>query len=421
MSRKNINLHSPRHPVSESPRRPDSRPVLHRARVVAPITQPPIEDGSVVVADGVIQEVGPFQQLRRKWLEAPAKDHGETVLLPALVNAHAHLDLSGLAGQVQTKDSMAEWIRSLLTARERLSQIQLEQARLQSLASLHAFGTGIVGDIDSSAVVTGEDSDGILVVRTFVEVFGLQTESLEAAIERLPQPARRALVNGQEQVSLAVHAPYTTSASLLREAKDWTSERAKVVSVHAAESEEETLFLHTGKGPLRDLLEERGMEPGRWQPPGCGAVAYLARLDFLDSLSLCVHVVQVSEEEIHLLQRSRAGVCLCPRSNLFIGNGLPPVRRLLDAGVPCALGTDSLASNADLNLFKEMAVLVDQCGIGPDLVLAMATVHGARNLGLSAHYGSLEKSKRWLAIRVAATDIESVIAAGCQGVLQWLI
>ena len=146
MSRKNINLYSPRHPVSESPRRLDSRPVLHRARLVVPITQPAIEDGAVVVADGVILDLGPFQQLRRQWLEAPVRDHGETALLPALVNGHAHLDLSALAGQVQAQDSMAEWIRSLLTARERLSQIQREQARLQSLASLHAFGTGIVGD-----------------------------------------------------------------------------------------------------------------------------------------------------------------------------------------------------------------------------------------------------------------------------------
>jgi cytosine/adenosine deaminase-related metal-dependent hydrolase len=421
MSTRDINLYAPRGRVSESPRRPDSRPVLHRARLVVPITQPAMEDGAVVVADGVILDVGPFQQLRRQWLEAPARDHGESVLLPALVNGHAHLDLSGLAGQVQAKDSMAEWIRSLLTARERLSQNQLEEARLQSLATLYDFGTGIVGDINSSATFAGEESDGTLVVRTFVELFGLQTESLEAAMNRLPRTAQRTLANGQENVSLAVHAPYTTSASLLREAKDWTSERAKVVSVHAAESEEEILFLRTGKGPLRDLLEERGMEPGKWQPPGCGAVAYLDRLGFLDSLSLCVHVVQVSAEEIQLLQRSGAGVCLCPRSNLFIGNGLPPVRQLLDAEVPCALGTDSLASNADLNLFKEMAVLTDQCGIGPDVALEMATFHGARNLGLTSHYGSLEKNKRWLALRVAAKDIESVIAAGCQGALEWLI
>ena len=421
MSTRDINLFTPRGRVSKSSRRPDSRPVLHRARLVAPISQPAIEDGAVVAADGVILDVGPFQQVRRQWLEAPARDHGETVLLPALVNGHAHLDLSGLAGQVQAEDGMAEWIRSLLTARDQLSENQLEQARLQSLASLYAFGTGIVGDIDSSATFTGEDSDGTLVIRTFVELFGLQTESLENAMDRLPQPARRILANGQEDVSLAVHAPYTASASLLRQAKEWTSERGKIVSVHAAESEEEVLFLRTGEGPLRDLLEERGMEPGRWQPPGCGAVTYLDQLGFLDSLSLCVHVVHVSQEEIQLLQRFQVGVCLCPRSNLFIGNGLPPVRQLLDAGVPCALGTDSLASNADLNLFEEMTVLVDQCGIGPDVVLAMATFHGARNLGMASHYGSLDKGKRWLAIRVTARDIESVIAAGCQGALEWLI
>ena len=183
---------------------------------------------------------------------------------------------------------------------------------------------------------------------------------------------------------------------------------------------EEILFLRTGKGPLKDLLEERGMEPDQWRPPECGGVAYLDRLGFLDSLSLCVHVVHVSQEEIQLLKRSGAGVCLCPRSNLFLGHGIPPVARLLEAEIPCGLGTDSLASNHDLNLFKEMAVLVDQCGIGPDTVLAMATLHGARNLGMAGLYGSLEKGKRWLAIRVMAMDSGTIVATGCEGALEWL-
>jgi cytosine/adenosine deaminase-related metal-dependent hydrolase len=420
MSRRKINLYSPRQPAPESQRRLDVRPVLNRARLVVPIAQPAIEDGAVVVADGLILDVGPFHQLRRHWLEAPAKDHGETALLPALVNGHAHLDLSGLSGQVQAEGSMAEWIRNLLAARERLDPVQLEEARLESLASLRALGTGIVGDIDSSASFTGADTDGTFIVRTFVELLGLQTESIAAAMERLPDSALKVLENGQEDVSLAAHAPYTTSAPLLREVKAWTSARAKVVSIHAAESEQETMFLHTGKGPIRDLLEERGMDPDKWQPPGCGAVTYLEELGFLDSLSLCVHVVQVSQEEIQLLQRSGATVCLCPRSNLFMEHGLPPVNRLLEAGIPCAIGTDSLASNTDLNLFEEMAVLLDHCKLDPNVVLTMATFYGASNLGMASHYGSLEKGKRWLAIRVAATEIESIIASGRQGELAWL-
>ena len=420
MTRKKINLQSPRLPVSESPRRPDSRPVLHRARLVVPISQPAIEDGAVVVAGGTILDVGPFQLLRRQWLGAPARDHHETALLPALVNTHAHLDLSGLAGQVQPKGSMAEWIRGLLAVREQLDEDHLQQARALTLDSLPSFGTGIVGDIISSGVFPGGLLNDMVITQTFVEVFGLHNQSLEVAIEQLPPAARSLLADGEESVSLAAHAPYTTSAPLLKQIKEWGTAGGKVISVHAAESEEEIHFLHSGVGPLRDLLEERGHAPDQWKPPGCGAVTYLNRLGFLDPLTLCVHVVQVSREEVDLLQSSGAGVCLCPRSNLFIGHGLPPVQDFLHAQICCSLGTDSLASNTDLNLFEEMTVLMEQCSISPDVVLAMATLNGARNLGLASDYGSLEKGKRWLAIRVAATDGESIVAAGRQGALEWV-
>ncbi len=155
MTRKNINLYSLRARGPVSPRRRDSRPVLHRARLVVPIAQPAIEDGAVVVAEGTILDVGPFALLRRQWPEAPARDHDETALLPALVNGHAHLDLSALAGQVQPKGGMAEWIRSLLATRERFHEDGLEKARLAALDSLRTFGTGMVGDILSSGIFPG--------------------------------------------------------------------------------------------------------------------------------------------------------------------------------------------------------------------------------------------------------------------------
>ena len=420
MTRKNINLYSPRPrgPVS-TPRR-DSRPILHRARLVVPISQPAIEDGAVVVAEGTILDVGPFPLLRRQWPEAPARDHDDTALLPALVNGHAHLDLSALAGQVQPKGSMAEWIRSLLATREQYAEEHLEEARGLALDSLRTFGTGIVGDINSSGIFSREQANDVVITQTFVEIFGLHTQSLEGAIDHLPPAVRKVLADNQGSVSLAAHAPYTTSATLLRKVKEWGTARAKIISIHAAESEEEILFLRSGQGPLRDLLAERGHEPDRWEIPGCSTITYLDRLGFLDSRTLCVHAVQLSEEEVQILQRSGAGVCLCPRSNLFIGHGLPPVKQLLEAHISCSIGTDSLASNADLNLFEEMAVLMEECSISPDAVLAMATLNGARNLGMASRYGSLEKGKRWMAIRVAAVDSEGIVAAGCQGALEWM-
>jgi cytosine/adenosine deaminase-related metal-dependent hydrolase len=315
---------------------------------------------------------------------------------------------------------MADWIRRLIAAREKLSADQQEQAHTEALASIRAFGTGIIGDINSSAGLFMADNQGTVLTRTFVEVLGMGIDSLRQALNRLSEADQQLMASGREELSLAPHAPYTTSASLFREVKAWGKARAKIVSTHVAESEEEIIFLRTGKGPLRDLLEERGMVPGQWQAPGCGGVAYLEQLGFLDNLSLCVHVVQVSQEEIDLLKRSGAGVCLCPRSNLFLGNGLPPVAEFLKEEIPCGLGTDSLASNEDLNLFKEMAVLVDYCGVSPETALAMGTLHGARSLGMAGLYGSLEKGKRWLAIRVFARDSETTIEAGCEGALQWL-
>jgi cytosine/adenosine deaminase-related metal-dependent hydrolase len=374
----------------------------------------------VAVAEGVIWDVGPFHLLRRHWPEAQVSEQDEGAVLPALVNTNAHLDLSAMAGQVKPEGGMADWIRRLIAARERLSADQQEQAHLKALASMRTFGTGIIGDINSSASFLKEEDQGAVLALTFVEVLGLHVKSLHSGLNTLPEPAQQLVAHGREGLSLAAHAPYTTSAALFREVKAWGAARAKVVSTHVAESEEEIIFLRTGKGPLGDLLEERGMDPGRWKPPRCGGVAYLDRLGFLDSLSLCVHVVHVSEAEIHVLKRSGAGVCCCPRSNIFLGNGLPPVARYLETGIPCSLGTDSLASNDDLNLFEEMAVLINQCGLRPDTVLAMATLHGARNLGMAGLYGSLEKGKRWLAFRVAATNSETIVAAGCEGALQWL-
>jgi cytosine/adenosine deaminase-related metal-dependent hydrolase len=315
---------------------------------------------------------------------------------------------------------MAEWIRSLLAAREQLEEDHSIQARALALDSLAEFGTGIVADINSSgSFPTGQPNDR-LIAQTFVEIFGLNTVNLEAAIDRLPSAIKNSLLDSQEGVSLAAHAPYTTSAPLLTQIKEWGKARAKVISVHTAESEEEIHFLHSGQGPLRDLLEERGLEPDNWEPPACGAVTYLERLGFLDHQTICVHAVHLSNEEVQSLQSSGAGVCLCPRSNLFIGHGLPPVKKFLQAQIPCSIGTDSLASNSNLNLFEEMNVLMEECSISPEVVLAMATVNGARNLGMESHYGSLEKGKRWLAIRVAATSSEGVVEAGRQGALEWV-
>ncbi|MBI4531981.1 MAG: amidohydrolase family protein, partial [Candidatus Latescibacteria bacterium] len=148
--------------------------------------------------------------------------------------------------------------------------------------------------------------------------------------------------------------------------------------------------------------EESGGEGG-WSPPGMTPVRYLDQLGLLRPRTIVVHAVCVDDDDVLLLSERGVSVCLCPRSNLRTGVGPPPVRKLVAAGVHTALGTDSLASNGDLDLRKEMAAL---SGVAPDLpssaILRMATLGGARALGFDHRIGSLEPGKEARLIAITA-------------------
>jgi cytosine/adenosine deaminase-related metal-dependent hydrolase len=151
---------------------------------------------------------------------------------------------------------------------------------------------------------------------------------------------------------------------------------------------------------------ERGRWDPSWSPPGVSPVRYLDGLGFLDDRTLCVHVVHVDAEDIAILRERGTPVCLCPRSNARLGVGRAPARRLFDAGLTVALGTDSLASSEDLDTFAEMRALRDQNpALSPEEVVRTATLNGAIALGLEKALGSLApgKSARFIGVKVQKT------------------
>jgi cytosine/adenosine deaminase-related metal-dependent hydrolase len=153
-------------------------------------------------------------------------------------------------------------------------------------------------------------------------------------------------------------------------------------------------LLATGGGPLADLFRERGFWDSAWEPPGRSPVEHLKRLGVLSPRTLAVHSVHLDHADRSTLQTSGATVVACPRSNARLGVGRAPIPELLRAGVPVALGTDSLASVPDLDLFSEIAALREQHpSVSPAAVLRMATLNGARALGLADRLGSIEAGK----------------------------
>ena len=236
----------------------------------------------------------------------------------------------------------------------------------------------------------------------------------------LAQPGLAAL-----PLSAAAHAPYSVSAPLFRRIKAWNCDRGRITSVHLGESQEEIRFLQHGNGSFQELLARRGRWYEGYTPPGCSPAVYLDRLGFWDKQSLAVHGVWLEAQDRELLARRGVGLALCPRSNLHTGAGFPAVPALQQAGLRLALGTDSLASAGDLNLFQEIRVLQERFPHLPLAdFLAMATINGAAALNRGHDLGSLTPGKiaalLFLPIPAGARLWTGLLDSGVQGRIHWL-
>jgi cytosine/adenosine deaminase-related metal-dependent hydrolase len=201
---------------------------------------------------------------------------------------------------------------------------------------------------------------------------------------------------------------------------------ANVVAIHLGESREEVEFLRDGTGAWREILESLAAWDDRWIPPACGPVEYLSRVGLLDARLLAVHGVQLSDEELSRLGSAGATVVTCPRSNMWTGAGSASLERFYRSGVRVAVGTDSLASVDDLNVFSELAAMRAAApGVAASRLLESATRSGADALGFGADLGTIEPGKRAALISIAlgsrAEDVEEYLVRGIKAAdITWL-
>ncbi len=225
--------------------------------------------------------------------------------------------------------------------------------------------------------------------------------------------------SGDVRASLAAHAPYSVAPAIfraLRKAMDRDPALAPC-SIHLSESPAEVEFIATGGGPWRALLEELGVWNAAWTAPGVSPVQYLEEHGFLDRRVLAVHGVQMTRSDLARLAASGATLVTCPRSNGHTGAGAPPLERFYTSGVRVAIGTDSLASAPDLNVFAELATMRALAPSVPAMsLLDSATRQGARALGLGHDFGTLEPGRRarLLAVDVppSVDDVEEYLVSG---------
>jgi len=395
----------------------------YRASWIVPIAGPPLRDGWVSTEGGRIVGVGGGGPDAGPAVDV---DLGDVAVMPALVNAHTHLELSWLRGRVQPRDTFIDWVSSLMAQRPSPSvntgvdadRDGLRQGMAAALAEMKASGTGVAGDVSNSLagldLLAASGLGGVM----FHEILRFNVGDAAEFVTRAQERVAAAQIGFPWQVALAPHAPYSVSTATFaairatREPDRWVP-----TAVHVGESQEEMEMLRSGGGPWRAMLESMGAWNPGWVAPGCGPVEYLDRLDFWDARALAVHGVHLSDPELATLARRRATLVTCPRSNAWVGAGVPPVQRFFDSGVRVAVGTDSLASVADLNLFAELAELRRLApGVPAGHWLACATRNGADALGLGDDYGTIAPGKRaaFIAVEIPAgtVDVEQYLVSG---------
>jgi cytosine/adenosine deaminase-related metal-dependent hydrolase len=374
---------------------------------VLPIAQPPIRDGWVTVAADRIIGIG------------SGRPHGTAIdvdgaILPGLVNAHTHLELSWMRNQVPPASAMPIWVESLMALRRTVGH-EPAAPILDAIREARSAGTALVGDISNTlAAYDGLVASGMSGT-IFRELLGFNVAdpgavvaTARAQIDALPRSDRL-------RVSVVPHAPYSVSPALLRAIAAESGDAP--ISIHLGESAEEVEFLRSGTGTWRQLLGKLGVWSDSWKPPAAGPVEYVRGHGLLNGRLLAVHCVQLTDAELRSLADSGATVVTCPRSNRWTGAGLPPVDRFYASGVRVAVGTDSLSSVEDLNVFEELRLMRQLAPMVPAReILASATQHGADALGFGPELGTLEPGKRaeLIAVTVGAdvTDVEECLLSG---------
>ncbi len=367
-----------------------------RARYVFPIIGEPIADGAVTVENGRIVRVG-----RAPAPSAAVEDLGNVAVLPGLINAHVHLNFSDLTVPLGYQGiSTVAWIRHVIQWLETAAT----DAGAHADTIAHGIQESLRGGVTTLAEIAqphwpidGADRFPANIV-LFQEVIA-PTEQRTAQAVRLAnaflQAVPKQFTEKRLRVGLSPHAPYSVHPSLLTEVVRIANERRSLVAMHLAESREELEFLSAGSGPFRDLLENIGAWDPTLVPRGARPLDYLRQLARVPK-ALVIHGNYLNDEEISFLaaNNGRMSAIYCPRTHAWFDHDPYPLQKMLAAGVQVALGTDGRGSAPNLSLLEDIrCAAVRHADVPPAQLLQLATLGGARALGLDHDIGSLEPGK----------------------------
>jgi aminodeoxyfutalosine deaminase len=363
---------------------------IHRARYVLAEADLLFQNAAVAVSDpGRISRIEPWNGSAADG-SAKVVDWGSAILIPGLVNAHTHLELSLLPRGPETARSFTEWLAHVIETRRHWAEEDFLASARDGARQCLSTGTTLVGDISSSGIswraLQGEKVRGVV----FEEVVGLAPEMAPERVASVSARLDQAIPGPRLGSGVSPHAPYSVSPQLYRAVARLAHERDLPLATHVAESRSELLFLESGEGEFAHFLSALGALPEGWSAPRLSPIAFLESAGVLNPGVLLIHCNYLDAEGLSAIRSSNGHVVYCPRSAAFFGHQGHPVRLLLDRGINVALGTDSLASNRSLSILDEMRFLAaTRQDIKAEEIFRMATLNGAAALRQGGHLGRL--------------------------------
>lgn len=376
--------------------------VIFAADMVFPVSAPAMRDGAVLVQDGRIDAIGKLDDLRREDPDAEVRRFPGCAIVPGAVNAHAHLGF-------RLKDkpeggTFAGWLSKLIERLPEKESWTPEAARDSAREAIEA-GTTFMAESSPYGECLPQLAESGMAGTVYAEFFpgdfpGTRPEErAEAIIERV-KTLREGLPQRVE-AQVSVHSVYTVDPGSARTAAHRTRQSGDRLAIHLSESPEEVEFVRSGTGGLSDIFGQND-----WGGVGLSPVRYAESIDLLAPQTIAAHVATgVSEEDIEILARTGVAAAHCPRSNEYLGCEVSPVPRMMEHGVRVGMGTDGLWSSPSMNLFEETLFAVKLHGFDGMTGLRLATLEGARALGIEGEIGSLESGK-WADLAVVEARAE---------------
>ena len=368
----------------------EGRAVIFAAGTMMPVSLPPITDGAVLVREGRIAALGSLADVGREAPDAQVRFFPNCTIVPGAVNAHAHLGFR--RKDAPEGGTFSGWLGRLI---ERLPEKEAWTAEAARDSAREAVETGTTFMAESSPYgeCLPQLAESGMAGTVFAEFFpgdfdgAAPEEIVETTVTRV-----RGLqegLPGRVDARISVHSPYTVDPESSRLAARRSRELGWSLAIHLSESPEEVEFVREGTGGLADIFGRN-----EWGGVGTSPVRYAESIELLGSGTIAAHLATgVSEEDIEVLARTGTAAAHCPRSNAFLGCAVSPVPRMIERGVRVGMGTDGLWSSPSMNLFEETLAAVELHAMSGAKGLDLATLAGARALGIEGETGSLERGK----------------------------